>query len=63
VKHKEFGLFSQSMGFASNETVEASVGIRGSREPLVCTIEIDENDEIIIWSTCSGFQWRPQFLS
>jgi len=44
------------MGFASNETVEASVGIRGSREPLVCTIEIDENDEIIIWSTCSGFQ-------
>ena len=33
------------------------------REPVVWTIELDQNDDIIIWCGCSGFTWRPRVRS
>jgi len=59
-KHRIVGFFFLLIGLSSDETWER-IWVFVEREPVVCTVEPDENDDIIICSSCSGFKWRHQF--
>jgi hypothetical protein len=49
------------MRLVSGKTVESYMSIRGAGSPSVYTIELEENEEIIICSSYSRFILRHQF--
>jgi hypothetical protein len=44
-------------------SAQSVYGYLRSREPVALTISLEENDDIVICSSCSGFIWRPRFRS
>jgi hypothetical protein len=55
--------FFQSVKLPSDETIGAYMGIQGRWAPGLRTIEVEENEDNIICSSCNGFIWWPQFRS
>jgi len=51
------------MRTASDETVRSYMFIFSEIELIVYKIELEENEDIIICSSWSGFIWRPHIRS